>query len=312
MKKIYGIGETVFDIIFKDGVPQAGKAGGSMLNSVVSMGRVGLPVSFISEFATDRLGDIINRFLVENGVDTSFVNRYSDGDTNLALAFLDDNNDASYTFYKNHHPVMTGKGFPVIEKGDILLCGSFYSIWSEIHDKFMKLLTYAKNNGTLVIYDPNFRKSHLRELNTMKPLIIENMKMAGVVRGSNSDFKYIFGASSADEAYRIVKKYCPVLIYSASSEGIYVMTPDFSGRFPVKKITPVSTIGAGDNFNAGIITSIYRNKIAPDQIRNLKENEWSEIISLAVDFATDVCLSYENYISRAFASRYFSASSDQM
>jgi fructokinase len=94
MRKIYGIGETVFDIIFKDGSPQAGKAGGSMLNSVVSMGRAGLPVSFISEFAVDKVGDLIAKFLVENGVDTSFVNRYSDGNTTLALAFLDENNDA--------------------------------------------------------------------------------------------------------------------------------------------------------------------------------------------------------------------------
>ncbi len=47
MRKIYGIGETVFDIIFKNGQPQAAKPGGAMLNSSVSLGRIGLPVSFI-------------------------------------------------------------------------------------------------------------------------------------------------------------------------------------------------------------------------------------------------------------------------
>ncbi len=41
MRKIYGIGETVFDIIFKNGQPQAAKAGGAMLNSTVSLGRIG-------------------------------------------------------------------------------------------------------------------------------------------------------------------------------------------------------------------------------------------------------------------------------
>jgi fructokinase len=138
------------------------------------------------------------------------------------------------------------------------------------------------------------------------------MNMAGLVRGSDSDFMNIFGVGNADDAYKIVKNYCPLLVYSASTEGVFVRTPVFSGKFPVRKITPVSTIGAGDNFNAGIITSIFRNNITPDQLKNLKEKEWSEIISLAVDFATDVCLSYDNYISRAFASRYFSASSDQI
>jgi fructokinase len=304
MKKVYGIGETVFDIIFKDGAPQAGKAGGSMLNSVLSIGRAGLPVSFISEFAVDKVGDLIEKFLVENGVDTSYVDRYSEGNTTLALAFLDDKNDANYTFYKNHHPGEGGKAYPVVEKDDILLCGSFYSIWSEIRYKFRNLVSGAKEKGALVIYDPNFRNSHLNDLEVLKPMIIENMQMAGLVRGSDADFRNIFGTVNADEAYTIVNNYCPILVYSSSTEGVFVRTPVFSGKFPVRTITPISTIGAGDNFNAGMITSIFRSNITPDQLINLKEKEWSEIISLAIDFATDVCLSYENYISREFADRF--------
>lgn len=38
MRQIYAIGETLYDIIFKDGQPQAGKPGGAMLNSTVSLG----------------------------------------------------------------------------------------------------------------------------------------------------------------------------------------------------------------------------------------------------------------------------------
>jgi fructokinase len=304
MRKIFGIGETVFDIIFKNGSPQAGKAGGSMLNSVVSMGRAGLPVFFISEFAVDKVGDLINKFLIENGVNTSFINRYSEANTTLALAFLDKNNDASYTFYKNHHPGKTNVEYPVIKNEDILLCGSFYSVWSEIRDRFVKFIAGARDSGALVIYDPNFRKSHLNDLNALKPLIIENMKIAGLVRGSDTDFRNIFGARSADEAYAIIKKYCPILIYSVSTEGVYVRTPVYSGKFPVRKIKPVSTIGAGDNFNAGMITSIYKNKITSEQLGSLNEKEWSEIISTAVGFATDVCLSYENYISKELADRF--------
>jgi fructokinase len=104
MRRIYGIGETVLDIIFKEGQPQAAKAGGSVLNSVVSMGRIGLPVSFISEYGLDNVGDLIDRFLKDNGVNTSSVYRFRDGSTSLALAFLNEKNDASYTFYKEFPP----------------------------------------------------------------------------------------------------------------------------------------------------------------------------------------------------------------
>ena len=122
--------------------------------------------------------------------------------------------------------------------------------------------------------------------------------MASLVRGSDEDFKNIFGVNNVDEAWEVVKEYCKCLVYTVNTEGVYVRTTTFSGKFPVKKITPVSTIGAGDNFNAGMITSIYQNNIKAGQLGNLADTEWSKIISTAVDFATHVCLSYENYISR--------------
>jgi len=291
----------VLDIIFKDGQPQAAKAGGSVLNSVVSMGRMGLPVSFISEYGQDDVGDLIDGFLKDNGVDTSSVHRFHDGSTSLALAFLDEKNDAHYTFYKDFPEKRLDIDFPVIEKDDIVQCGSFYAIWPEIREKFKKFIRTAKDKGALVLYDPNFRKTHVSELAILKPLIIENMKMTSLLRGSDEDFQNIFGAVNIDEAWEVVKEYCKCLVYTANVEGVYVRTPSFSGKFPIKKIKPVSTIGAGDNFNAGMSTSIFQNSIKNGQLEQLTEKEWTKIISTAVDFATHVCLSYDNYISKEFA-----------
>ncbi|TAL72789.1 MAG: carbohydrate kinase, partial [Bacteroidetes bacterium] len=219
----------------------------------------------------------------------------------LALAFLDEKNDAHYTFYKDFPSKRLDIEFPLINKDDIIQCGSFYAIWPEIRVKFKKFILDAKREGALILYDPNFRKGHLSELKVLKPLIIENMQMASLLRGSDEDFKNIFGADSPDEAWDVVKKYCKCLVYTANVKGVYVRTTSFSGKFPVQKITPVSTIGAGDNFNAGMITSIYRNNFHREQLEKLTEKEWSKIISAAVGFATHVCLSYENYISPEFA-----------
>lgn len=301
MRKIYGIGETVFDIIFKNGQPQAAKAGGAMLNSTVSLGRIGLPVFFISEYANDNVGKIIDSFLSENGVGTNYVDHFTHGKTKLAIAFLNEKNDASYTFYQDYPEKRLNIDFPVIRKDDIILCGSIYAITSEIRKKFMKLTTSAKENGAIVIYDPNFRPTHSSDLETLKPMIIENMKTATLIRGSDEDFKNIFGANTPDEAWNVVSKYCNCLVYTANSEGVYVRTKSYAGKFAVKAIKPVSTIGAGDNFNAGMMAAIYRNQITIDQLDKMGEEVWSKIISMGVDFATNVCLSYENYISMELA-----------
>ena len=304
MRKIYSVGETVLDIIFKDGYPQAAKAGGSMLNSVVSLGRTGLPVFLISESGNDDVGDLIDSFLKKNGVDTTYVTRFNDANTSLALAFLNETNDATYTFYKNYHPGKENKAYPETGQGDILLCGSFYSIWQELRPQFRKLITGAKENGSLVIYDPNIRKSHLIKNQDFRPVIIENMEASAIVRGSHEDFEYIFGTGNADETYDLIRSHCNILVYTSSKDGVFVRTPSISENFPVKKINPVSTIGAGDNFNAGMIACLYRKNISRESLNLLDKDEWAEIAGTAVSFATHVCLSYENYISVEFAEAF--------
>jgi fructokinase len=301
MRKIYGIGETVFDIIFKNEQPQAAKAGGAMLNSTVSLGRIGLPVSFISEYAGDSVGKIIDSFLTENGVGTQYIDHYKEGKTKLALAFLNEKNDASYTFYQDYPEKRLNIEFPDLRKDDIILCGSIYAITTEIRTKFLELIRKAHVNDAIVIYDPNFRPTHSSDLEKLMPMIIENMKTAKLIRGSNEDFKNIFGANNADEAWDVVKKYCNCLVYTANSEGVYVRTTSYKGKFGVKAIKPLSTIGAGDNFNAGMMAAIYLNKISTDQLDQMGEEMWSKVIPMGIDFATNVCMSYENYVSIEFA-----------
>jgi fructokinase len=301
MRKIYAIGETLLDIIFREGQPQTAKAGGSMLNSVVSLGRMGLPVSFISEYGHDDVGNMIDSFLIENKVETSSTYRFNDGKTALALAFLDKKSNAHYSFYKNYPEKRLEIKIPEIKKEDIVLCGSFYAISPEIRENFLTFIKLAQKKGAIIIYDPNFRKSHAEELGSLRPMIIENMKLASIVRGSDEDFRNIFRAKNAEEAWDSVSMYNKCMIYTSSSEGVYVRTSSYSGIFPVKKIKPVSTIGAGDSFNAGIIASFYREKIFRTHIQEMKEEEWRRVINLAVEFASHVCMSYENYISTDFA-----------
>ncbi len=304
MRKIYAIGETLLDIIFRDGQPKTAKPGGSMLNSVVSLGRMSLPVSFISEYGFDNVGDLIDNFLKKNGVDTSCAHRFTDGQTALALAFLDEKNDAHYSFYKSYPAKRLNISFPDLKQEDVVLCGSFYALSAEIRDKYVSFIDSANKAGSIVLYDPNFRKSHLAELESLKPLIIENMRSATIIRGSDEDFRNIFGAQDPDETWETIKKYCSCMVYTANTDGVYVKTTSYSGKFPVRRIKPLSTIGAGDSFNAGIIFALYNTGIDRKALEVIGESEWGKVISTAVAFATDVCMSYENYISTEFVSAF--------
>ena len=301
IRKIFAIGETVLDIVFKHSQPIAAKAGGSMLNTAVSLGRLKLPVHFISEYGKDTVGNIIDDFLLNNGVDTRFIYHYTEGKSTLALAFLDEKNNASYDFYKIYPDKRLDINFPEINQDDIVLFGSFFAITKEIRQPLMQFIDYAKSKGAVIIYDPNFRKSHLNEIDILKPLIIENMSKATIVRCSDEDLECIFNVYDANSAYEKIKPLCPNLLYTSSSKAVYLRTAGISLTFPVIKINPVSTIGAGDNFNAGIIYGLYNNNLGNSQLTNLSEDNWQKLLKFGVEFASEVCMSYDNYISDEFA-----------
>ena len=140
MRKVFGFGETVLDLIFKNGQPVAAKPGGSVLNAFVSLGRLGWNPYFISEYAYDDVGGIIDTYLVDNGVNTEYVNRFSDGKSALALAFLDRDNNASYYFYKDF-PEQRLQSLPEdLDERDIIMFGSIYASTLEVRDSVLRFL----------------------------------------------------------------------------------------------------------------------------------------------------------------------------
>ncbi len=304
---IYTLGETVLDILFRNNVAVSSTPGGSMLNASISLGRLGLPVSFISEYANDRVGDLIDDFLHDNGISTALVNRNS-GKTPVALAFLDEKNDAHYQFY--HQAVQTESriSLPDFHSGDIFLFGSFYAIQKENRKIVMALLEKARENDTVIIYDPNFRKPHLHQLPELKPFILENMAFADIIRASDEDFKLIFDEDDAGKCFNkivknteiaqlpIVNHPLSILILTRNSKGVDLYTLGLDLHLDSKEIRPVSTIGAGDTFNSGVVYGLHMNRILKKDLTTIPSGRWKEILHFAIDLASEVCLSMDNYI----------------
>ena len=307
MGKAVGIGETIVDMIFRNGQPQKAVVGGSVFNAMVSMRRAGLEVAFVSETGEDKVGDIVVDFMKNNGMSTDFLYRYSDVNTAISLAFLNEKSDAEYVFYKPKHETVV-EPTPEIEDGDCLIYGSYYSISRDTRPMLLRLLENSEDRDVVRYYDPNFRSSHLEELETLMPNIAENMSRSDIVRGSNEDFYNMFGIDvckdeKGGEVRRLydekVGKLCQVMICTCGAKGVWLVTPHLMKHYRTPNINALSTIGAGDNFNAGVMTEIMRRNVSRVEIGELKE-EWDMIIQKGVDFSTHVCLSYDNYIDTEY------------
>jgi fructokinase len=306
MRKVIGIGETVLDIIFRNEEPVGAIPGGSTFNAMISLGRSGIQATFISETGNDRVGRKILNFLEENHVDSSNVNVYPESKSPLSLAFLNDNNDAEYLFYKDHPKDRLDFSYPEVNEDDVVVFGSYYALNPVIRPQVLGFLQYAHQRGAILYYDVNFRASHQHEVMKLTANFLENLELADVVRGSHEDFDVMFHSKDADMVYRSqISFYCKKFIYTQGRLPLVLRAEDgFRKEYPVSAIDVVSTIGAGDNFNAGFVYGIIKHGITRAMVTDgLTEAQWDQLIGCAQAFSADCCKSINNYVSTEFGDK---------
>lgn len=304
MRKVIGIGETVLDIIFKNNQPIGAVPGGSVFNGIISLGRAGVPASFISETGNDRVGQQICQFLKDNSVNADNICVYPESKSPISLAFLNENNDAEYIFYKDHPHDQLEFVYPDIQPDDIVMFGSYYAVNPVIRPQVTAFLDYAKNKGAIIYYDVNFRASHRHEVMKLTPNILENLEYADIVRGSTEDFEVMFKKTDAEVIYRSqIAFYTRNFIMTQGSRPIEMRAEGgLKKQYTVEQMETVSTIGAGDNFNAGFVYGLIKYGVTREMVASgFDEALWDEVIACAQRFSANVCKSIDNSIDKDFA-----------
>lgn len=292
---ITGIGEIVLDIVLKQLQPQAAVPGGSTFNAMVSLGRTAgrdcpdIKLQMVSQLGDDSLGDIIATFMQQNHIGTDALVRVK-GQSSIALAMLDEGNNASYEFFRDPNPPAFEVPELEFKKGDILLFGSFFAINPATRDQVRQLVRKAREAGALVYYDINFRKNH--STHDSLPQIEQNIALSDMVRGSSDDIAALYGTVDAASVYqKHIAPLCKHFICTRGARETEVFSPGIHRTYPVPQgAKVVSTIGAGDNFNAGSIYALVKSK----------NFEWDTIVATAHRFSQNVVASLYNYVDEDF------------
>ena len=300
VRKVIGVGESILDILFRGGKPVAAVPGGSSFNSIISVGRAGVPCTFVGYTGDDYVGRQTVEFLRENGVGTDHFQLRKGEKSAISLAFLGENKDASYLFYKEPPHVSASWTLPEMKKGDVMLFGSYYAACTGMRPLIMQMLEKAAKENVIVYYDLNFRSNHSDELESLIPAILQNFRQSTIVRGSADDFEVMLSSRDARVIYnRCISQYCPFFICTNGAEQIVVCTPNTVYEFQAPPILDVvSTVGAGDSFNAGFACALIWENIMPEDLPNLRQEDWRRLIETACRFAGETCRSTENYIKR--------------
>ena len=304
-RRVIGIGETILDIIFQNNQPSAAVPGGSVFNGLVSLARLGVDTTLVTEVGDDRVSKQILEFIEDNHINTDYITQYPERQSPLSLAYLNDENDAEYTFYKDYPNERLTGDFPKFTNHDIVVFGSYYALNNVLRERMIDFLEEAQKANAIIYYDPNFRSNHLGEALKLTPEIMENLEYADIVRGSDEDFKNMWSLTDPEEIYREkVAFYCKNLIITQGSKGPILQTSHFKEHFDANTIEVVSSIGAGDNFNAGIIYGLLQRNIYKEDINDLSVSEWGQIIAQGVALSSEVCQHFSNSVSKEWAENY--------
>lgn len=305
MKRVIGIGETILDVLFKDDVPVKAVPGGSTFNSMISLGRMGLNAAFISEVGNDRVGRMILDALRDSGVDASSVCSFADGKSPLSLAFLNSDNDAEYLFYKDYPNNRLDVEYPQINPDDIVIYGSYFVLNPVLRSKTKAFLEYAHERGAILYYDINFRKNHISERVKLGEALLENLEYADIVRGSCEDFENLYNMTDASRIYQEkIKFYCPNFIFTRGGGSVSLFTNAGTKEYAAAKVEVRSTVGAGDNFNAGVVYGLATDHVSLSELGSLSQSEWDRIIACALDFSSHACTLLDNYVDKEWAADY--------
>jgi fructokinase len=174
-----------------------------------------------------------------------------------------------------------------------------------LRSKVKPFLQHAREQGAVVYYDINFRRNHIHERDALLPAIIENMELATVVRGSADDFRYLFDTVDGAEIYAShIAPHCKNFIFTSGDGPVTLFTPSFTAQYPVAQVQVRSTVGAGDNFNAGVVHGLWRGCVGHEALASLSREAWDGVISTGLAFSAHACTLLDNYVDKEWAAQW--------
>jgi len=253
-------GEALVDVVPPlDGAGYLSKPGGSPANVAVGLGRLGVDCRLLARLSRDHFGQMIRRHLLDSRVDLSLAVDAVQP-TTVAMVRLNAAGDAAYTFYVaeatdgawrvDDIPTDLAPGAALHVSGSLALAVP------GMHVSFGRLM--RREHGRRVIsLDPNPRLALTPDVGVWATALREWVGLADIVKISEEDLAWTFPDRAIDEVAATLRGYGPaVVIVTRGGDGVYALGPAGAVSLPGLTVDVVDTVGAGDAFTAGLLTSL--------------------------------------------------------
>lgn len=289
-------GEALLDVFAagdtRTGMTLDANVGGSPLNVAVGLARLGQPVGFFSAISTGFAGERLMRTLVAEGVDTQAIARLA-APTTLSLIGLDAQGVPSYAFYGE------GCADRLLEPGDmarvphgltVVNVGSYATVVEPVASA-LRALVERERGRALIAYDPNIRLNVEPDLQRWRDQLAWMQPRTDLLKVSEEDLELLYpGGLLEDFAMRALAQGVRAVVVTRGAHGAIGWTSQFSVTTSPVAVTVVDTVGAGDTFQAALLTWLAENgALSAQALGSLPQQAFAEALAFAAQAAAITC-----------------------
>ena len=277
--KVWVLGDAVVDLLPESDGRLLPCPGGAPANVAVGIARLGGTSGFIGRVGDDPFGALMQRTLLTEGVDITYLKQDEWHRTSTVLVDLNDQGERSFTFMVRPSAdlFLETTDLPCWRHGEWLhLCLIALSAEPSRTSAFTAM-TAIRHAGGFVSFDPNIREDLWQDEHLLRLCLRQALQLADVVKLSEEEWRLISGKTQNDwDICALAKEYeIAMLLVTKGAEGVVVCYRGQVHHFAGMSVNCVDSTGAGDAFVAGLLTGLSSTGLSTD------EREMRRIIDLA-------------------------------
>ncbi|MHB1171607.1 MAG: carbohydrate kinase family protein [Lacisediminihabitans sp.] len=292
-------GEALIDLIGHGNGSYRAVPGGSAVNVAVALGQLGRPVELLCRLSGDAMSLPLRAKLIENGVGLSYAVAAQEL-TTLAVATIDVQGSASYSFYVNGTADWQWSAGELPPDGVAPAVLHIGSIALSLPPGAQVLADYAarlhRAGQTTVTFDPNIRLGLGASAEFEAARVLRQLSTTHIVKVSDDDLLTLFPGEQPEQLLRDWSSRMGVhAVLTRGDGGVFSVRPG-GAEFELdsRPASPlVDTVGAGDTFWGAMLDQLAQlDALGPmpaERLAACPDAQWRESLRFATVAASLVC-----------------------
>jgi fructokinase len=196
----------------------------------------------------------------------------------MAIVSVDESGERDFSFYRKPGADTQLTVEEAIEAladlPKILHVGSLSMTTSPGKEACEEAVKYAKDNGSVISYDPNYRAA----LWDSEEHAIEMMKVllpyADILKVSDEEMVMLTGTDDFEAGSRVLAEYgCGLVMVTLGSDGVFVRMGSHTATVPGFSVEVADTNGAGDTFLGAMLMQIAKGVSGTEDV-------WTQLLAM--------------------------------